>query len=182
MVLHHIAQRAGFLVERPAALDAQRFGGGDLHVVDVIAVPDRLEDAVGKAEHQNVLHRLFAQVVVDAENLALLENGIDLVVELARRFQVVAKRLLNHHRRAPMLRRRHAMRAQVLNDLRKKLGRRGKVKKPVAADALFRIDAVQLGLESIVMSRVVEVQRKVTDVLDEFIEFRIVLTSHPQTR
>ncbi len=49
-------------------------GHGDLHVVDVLRVPQRLEDAVGEAQHQQVLHRLLAEVVVDAVGLALGER------------------------------------------------------------------------------------------------------------
>ena len=57
-----------------AALQPQALGHRDLHVVDVLAVPDRLEDAVGEAEDQDVLDRLLAQVVVDAVDLALAED------------------------------------------------------------------------------------------------------------
>ena len=50
VVLHDVAEDAGFLVEPAAALVADRFGHRDLHVVDVLAVPDRLEEAVAEAE------------------------------------------------------------------------------------------------------------------------------------
>ena len=55
-------------------LDAELLGHGDLDVVDVAAVPDGLEDGVAEAQRQDVLHRLFAQVVVDAEDLVLVER------------------------------------------------------------------------------------------------------------
>jgi hypothetical protein len=45
-------------------------------VVDVVAVPERLEDGVGEAEDQQVLHRLLAQVVVDAVDLLLVEDFV----------------------------------------------------------------------------------------------------------
>ena len=38
-------------------------------MVDVSAIPDRLEHAVGEAEHQNVLHRFLAEIMIDAINL-----------------------------------------------------------------------------------------------------------------
>ncbi len=148
VVLHHVAQRAGLLVERPAAFDAQRFGRGDLHVVNVIAVPDRLEHSVGKAEDQNVLHRLFAEVVVDAEDLALVEDGVDLVVELARRVEVVAEGLFDDHRRHATFRLRHALRAEVLDDAGKELRRRGQIEEPLAADVAFLVDAVELRFQA----------------------------------
>ena len=95
MVLHHVAQRAGALVERPAAFDPDRLRRRDLHVIDVVPVPDVLEYAVRKAEDQDVLHRLLAQVVIDAEDLVLVEDLVHLIVQRARRFQVVPERLLD---------------------------------------------------------------------------------------
>ncbi len=44
MVLEHVAQHAGLLVEAGAMADADRFRHGDLDVVDVPVVPERLED------------------------------------------------------------------------------------------------------------------------------------------
>ena len=58
-------------VERGAVLDPDRLGDGDLHVVDVVAVPQRLEDAVGKAQHHDVLDRLLAEEMVHPIDLRL---------------------------------------------------------------------------------------------------------------
>ena len=95
MVLEHVAHRAGFLVEGGAALDPDRLGHGDLHVVDELPVPDRLEDAVREPKRQHVLHRLLAQVVVDPEDLPLDEVPGELVVELACALAIVAEGLLD---------------------------------------------------------------------------------------
>src|SRR5437899_2499757 len=82
------------IVVAGTSLDADRLGDGDLHVVDELPVPDRLEDAVREPEHQHVLERLLAEVVVDPEDLLLLEMGPEHRVELARGCQVVPERLL----------------------------------------------------------------------------------------
>ncbi len=71
MVLHHITKCAGLLIERPAAFDPDIFGGRNLYVIDVVTIPDRLENAVRESEKQNVLNGLFAQLVIDAEKLIL---------------------------------------------------------------------------------------------------------------
>ena len=94
MVGHHVAQRAGLFVERAAAFDAQRLGGRDLDVLNVIAVPHRLEHGVAEAEHHDVLHRLFAEVVIDAIDRVLVEDVGDDFVQLLRAFQIAAERLL----------------------------------------------------------------------------------------
>ena len=72
----HVAEGAGFLVEAAAHLDRERLRDVDLDVVDVVAVPDRLEHAVGEAQREQVLHRLAAEVVVDPEDAALLEDRV----------------------------------------------------------------------------------------------------------
>ena len=74
MVRHHVAQRAGRLVELGAALDADGLGDGDLHVVDMVAVPQRLEDAVGEAQHHDVLDRLLAEEMVHPIDLVLVDD------------------------------------------------------------------------------------------------------------
>ena len=69
MVLHHVAQRAGLVVELRAALDADVLGDGDLHVLDAAAPPQRLEQRIAEAQRQQVLHRLLAEIVIDAKDL-----------------------------------------------------------------------------------------------------------------
>ena len=96
MALEHVAQHAGrIVVARPMA-DGERFGGGDLDMLDVIAVPDRLEDRIGEPQDQDVLHRFLAQVVIDPVDLALGENLVNLAVELLGAGQVRAEGLFHH--------------------------------------------------------------------------------------
>ena len=96
----HVAEGARFLIEAAPHLDRERLGDVDLDVVDVVAVPDRLEHAVGEAHRQQVLHRLATQVVVDPENPLLVEDRLQQRVQLARRGEVGAERLLGDHPRA----------------------------------------------------------------------------------
>ena len=119
VVLEDVADRAGLLVEAGAALDPDRLGDRDLDVVDELAVPDRLEDAVREAQRQHVLDRLLAEVVVDPEDLALVEVLVQLGVQRLRRLEVVAERLLDDQARpAPVdaalaERRRRSSRSRV---------------------------------------------------------------------
>ena len=92
MVLDHVADGAGLLVVGRAAFDAEGLGDGDLDVVDVLAVPDRLEYAVGEPEREDVLHRLLAEVMVDAIDLFLGRRPASLARAPRR---VPAERLLD---------------------------------------------------------------------------------------
>ena len=69
-------------------------------MIDEVAVPDRLEQAVGEAEGEDVLRRLLAEEVVDAEDLVFGEHLVQLGVQRDRAFQVGAERLLHDDARA----------------------------------------------------------------------------------
>jgi hypothetical protein len=73
MILHHVPDGTHFFVEAAAALLSKIIGHGDLQAVDVGAVPDRLEKRVGKAKIQQILHRIFAEVMINAEDRRLGE-------------------------------------------------------------------------------------------------------------
>ena len=95
MVLEHVADGAGLLVERAAVLDADRLGDRDLHVVDVAPVPERLEDPVAEPEDEQVPDGLLPEVMVDPVDLRLAEDPEHLAVEPLRRLEVAAERLLD---------------------------------------------------------------------------------------
>ena len=96
VVLHHVAQRAGAVVVGAALADAERLRDGDLHVVDPVAVPQRLEEGVGEARDQEVLDALLAEVVVDAEDVRLVEDPAHGLVDPLGGGEVGADRLLEH--------------------------------------------------------------------------------------
>src|SRR5919106_6393686 len=95
MVLDHVAYHAGPVVISGTCADALALSRRDLHMIDVMAVPDRLEARVREAKYQHVLHRLFAQVVINAEELLFLDDFKELTVEGSRRRFVVAEGFFN---------------------------------------------------------------------------------------
>ena len=96
VVLHHVAQRAGLVVITRAAFEADGLRHRDLHVVDRRCVPQRLEQRVREPQREQVLHRLFAEVVVDAEDAIFVEDLAHGLVDLDARGVVVTDRLLEH--------------------------------------------------------------------------------------
>src|SRR5678816_339978 len=67
MVLHHMADYTHLFVETSSALCTQSLGHCDL-ALDVVAVPYRLQKRVRKAEVEQILDRLFAEIMIDPEN------------------------------------------------------------------------------------------------------------------
>ena len=131
MVLHHVAQRARLLVIRPARLHADRLAHRDLHVVDVLAVPERLEDAVGEAQDQDVLDGLLAEIVVNPVDLPLAEHPRDQPVQLLGALEVAAEGLLDDDPREAVAAPRQPRSAQVGHDRRVEARRRRAIEEPV---------------------------------------------------
>ena len=98
VVLDHVAQRARAVVVVGAPLKGERLVPDDLDLLDVLPVPDRLEDAVGEAQAEHVLDRLLLEEVVDAVDRALRRRLCEQVVERLGRGEVVAERLLDDDR------------------------------------------------------------------------------------
>ena len=97
---HHVAIGASLLVEGNPIADVERLRHIDLHMIDEIAVPDRLEQAIGKTEGKDILRRLLAEKVVYAENLVLGEHLMQRVIERDRAFEIGAKRLFHDDARS----------------------------------------------------------------------------------
>ena len=98
MVLDDVPGRADAVVVAGPAADPDVLGHGDLHVVDVVAVPDRLVQLVGEPQRQQVLDRLLAEVVVDAEHrLSAGNTELTRPLSFCADSEVVAERLLDHH-------------------------------------------------------------------------------------
>ena len=161
-------------------LDAERLGRRDLHVVDVAAVPDRFEDAVGEAKDEDVLHRLLGQVVVDAVYLPLVEGRAHHGVQRPGAFEVAAERLFDDDPHpAPVLavlvgRAGGAALlqpggAEALDDHREQTGRSGQVEDPVAAGALGAVELGQRVGETPVALRVVELALYVVHVAEHVV-------------
>src|SRR5262249_57213978 len=95
----HVVDGSRLIVESTAPLDTEVLRHGDLHALDVLTVPERLQERVGKTEEQHVTHRSLAQVMIDAEDVVLVECSQQDAVEGPRGAQVVAERLLDNDSR-----------------------------------------------------------------------------------
>ena len=178
MVLDDVAEDPRLLVELPAPLDAERLGDGDLDVVDVAPVPERLEDAVAEAEHQDVLRRLLAEVVVDPEDLALAEGGADGLVQRAGRGEVVAERLLDDEPR-PGARRVDGVDEPRLAEARgggaDARGRDREVVEPVPREAALGLEGLEARLQVDEALRLAEVAPEVEEARGEGVPVVVVV-------
>ena len=96
MVLDHVPDGAGPVVEPAAVGDVERLGHRDLDALHVGPVEHRLDHRVGEPDEQHVLHRVEGQPVVDPEDRVFAEVLVHGLVELPRAGQVGTERLLHH--------------------------------------------------------------------------------------
>ena len=97
VVLHHVAQGPRAFVVAGPLFHADCLCSRDLHTGDVVAVPDRFENGVSEAQHQDVLDRFLAEVVVDPEDLVFLCRALHHPVQFLGTAVIAAKGLFDHH-------------------------------------------------------------------------------------
>ena len=160
VVLDHVAKRPGLLVVGAAILDADRLGHRELDVVDITPVPDRLEDRVGEPEDQHVLDGFLPEVVVDPVDLGFVERAVGDRVELARRLQVAAERLLDHDARGAGPARQTGL-SEPANDVGEEAWLRRKVEDAVAGNPAFGFDLLEVAGQILIRGRRREVAAQV---------------------
>jgi hypothetical protein len=112
-------------------------------VVDVVAVPDRLEQGVGEPQCHQVLDRLLAEVVIDPEDLRLLEDLQQLRVEGARRREVVTERLFDDDPHLRLLASAEPRLAQLAGDQREELRRRRQIEHAIQRPAGLLVELAE---------------------------------------
>jgi len=85
VILHTSRIAPHLFIEPPAALHTKVLRHGDLHAVDVVAIPNRFEERIGEAEVKEILHRLFAKEVGRSERWRLGKELAEQAVKGQRR-------------------------------------------------------------------------------------------------
>ena len=97
VILDHVAKGTGPVVVRAAPVfDTDRLRDGNLDELDVVTVPERLEDRVVEAKAENVLDRLLSEVVIDAIDLVFAQRPVEVAVQRQGALEVMAEGLLDH--------------------------------------------------------------------------------------
>src|SRR4030095_15164618 len=95
MVLNHVANGAGVIIDRPPALNPEILRHGDLDALDLIAIPERLEERILEAEEHHVMHWSFSQIMIDAEDVLFVESAEQNLVKRLRGAKVVPEGFFN---------------------------------------------------------------------------------------
>mmetsp|Transcript_4173 Transcript_4173/g.15289 ORF Transcript_4173/g.15289 Transcript_4173/m.15289 type:complete len:394 (-) Transcript_4173:383-1564(-) len=103
VILHDIANDAVMVKVSTSALGAKIFAKVDLHVTDVVAIPQRLEHDVGKSQHGEIFNQLLSEVVIDTIRLLFAQLLRQSRSEFTRGRQISPEWLLDNHSRVPSL-------------------------------------------------------------------------------
>src|SRR5438445_13209758 len=90
MVGNHVAQGASVVEVSATSFHPHGFSIRDLDMIDVTAIPKRLEDRVVEPEHHNVLHCLLPEIMINAVNLILVQHTLDIALHALGRFNLVS--------------------------------------------------------------------------------------------
>lgn len=81
MIGNHVPKGTGPLIISPPLFHTYCLCSCDLHVVNILPVPDRFEDPVSETECNNVLYSFFAKVMVNPIDLLFMENFFNFLIE-----------------------------------------------------------------------------------------------------
>src|SRR5581483_2573581 len=96
VVLDHIADGLGGVVKLTTPLDAELFSHRDLHTLDEIPIPDRLQKTIGEAKEQKIQDCFFTEVVVDPKDSRFRKHRMKCGIQLLGRSKIVSKGLLDN--------------------------------------------------------------------------------------
>ena len=74
MILHYVPESTRTFIECPSAFNADGFGDGELHMINVAPVPDRLENCVSETKDHKVLGSLLTEIMIDSVDLMFLQH------------------------------------------------------------------------------------------------------------
>src|SRR5258707_5948423 len=97
MILNNVADCTGFIIEGASTLDSKVLSHCDLHAFDVVAIPKRLQERVGKTEEKHVVHRPLPPVIVDAEDSSVIKRAEQNPVKILRRSEDPTEGLFANH-------------------------------------------------------------------------------------
>src|SRR5262249_24108729 len=119
VALDHVAEGARGFVEAAAAFDAERLARGELHMIHIVAIPNRLQNAVAEAMDEQVLNGVLTEIVIDPIDLRFVEDAKHDLVELLGRSKIAAERLFDDDARPRVCRARlgEAGATKVFDDL-----------------------------------------------------------------
>src|SRR4029079_11129747 len=158
VVLHDVANGAHFLVKGTSAFDTHFFRHRDLYAVDDRWVPERFEERVGEPEIEEVLHRLLAEIVVDAEDGVFREHAVQRARERHRRSEIPPKWFFHDEAAA-----RAADRTQPLHDGSEHAGRYGHVQQRLPRRSELRTQSIERGLVAVIAFDEAKVARELRE-------------------
>ncbi len=115
-----------------------------------------------------ILHGLFAQIVIDAEGLALPEDLGDFAVQRPGGLQIAAKRLFHDHpapRSGVFM--REALIAELADDLRDEPRQRGEIVKHITLRVVLTVEFAHSVFEADKVGGIVEVAHHVRSVVGD---------------
>ena len=137
MIGNHVAQRSRHVKVASAFFDTHSFSYGDLNMVNEAVVPDRFKDAIAEAKNQDVLYRLFSQIMINAEYLVFSQHFLDLMIQFFGRLQIVAKRFFkNQAAPVPVFLNGQFRGAKLFNNVAKESRAGGQIEEIVAVGVM----------------------------------------------
>src|SRR5918993_3829386 len=97
MVLEHVAQHAHLVIKTGTMFYSHLLCHCDLHMVNVVPVPQGLENCISKTRDQNILNSFLTKIMIDAVDLSFVQCLVNLFIQTMSGSKVGAEWLFDDH-------------------------------------------------------------------------------------
>ena len=163
---------------------ADILGVGNLHMVDVIIVPNRLIHGVRETKRQNILHRLLTEIMIDTEHTRWVEHLGHHTIQLLSAGQIMPERFLDDHTTpSALVGLRQTAIGQLSGNLRERARRHRHVERMVASCATITVKLGNSVRQSFERLRIIERALHKTNAVGELrpgrlLEWRAAVRLH----
>ena len=117
MALDHVTHRpTTAVIITGTAFNTVGFRMGDLHMINVMPIPQRFENQIIKAQYQQILHCFLANVMINAVNLVFAQMLFQTLLQQLGGGQIVSKGFFNHHASPTIMFTKQLFRCQTFGD------------------------------------------------------------------
>src|SRR5262249_12133759 len=95
VVLYDVPNCADFFIKPASSLNTKALGHGDLHIGNVVIVPDRFEERIRKPKIYQILNGLLSKEVIDSPDRRFRKNFIKDPIQCLRRCHISTERFFN---------------------------------------------------------------------------------------
>src|SRR5882724_1112231 len=96
MILGNITKDTDTIKKFASIANTFFFSPGNLHMIDIIFVPDWLKNTIGKTKSNHILYCFFTKIMINTKNLLFFKDLCQSFIQVASGCNIFSERFFNY--------------------------------------------------------------------------------------